>query len=262
VRSGTAFRAIVALWKNKHLSFEQKMDIIASVEAGDMKYAVAERQADDRQPFLGIDEAPMSEVVRVEIPITVESVHAIIVDDKKDHAISEKLGLSNYESSPWEPVDSKNTAVQRRHRRYRLNRLITQFGSNISSIQQKTLSSDSKKLIINEILTLHDVPFGDHFQIQARMELETLSMQPVTTQFKAFVGVAWHKATELDQRKMTKNIYEHMTNQFRFLMELMVEEVEPQYSIRLKEEKRSKDDKRSHRDDKRSSKDDKRANGM
>lgn len=53
------------------MSFEQKMDIIASVEAGDMKYAVAERQADDSQPFLGIDEAPMSEVVRVEIPITV-----------------------------------------------------------------------------------------------------------------------------------------------------------------------------------------------
>lgn len=104
--------------------------------------------------------------------LQVESVHAIIVDDKKDHAISENLGLSNYESSLWEPVDSKNPSVQRRHRRYRLNRLITQFGSNISSIQQKTLSSDSKKLIINEILTLHDVPFGDHFQVRLHTSIQ------------------------------------------------------------------------------------------
>jgi hypothetical protein len=79
------------------------------------------------------------------------------------------------------------------------------------------------------------------------MELETLSLQPVTTQYKAFVGVAWHKATELDQRKMTKNIYEHMTSQFRSLIEIIVEEVHPHPLV--KDEKR-KDDKR--KDDKRS----------
>lgn len=74
------------------------------------------------------------------------------------------------------------------------------------------------------------------------MELETLSMEPIATQFKAFVGVAWHKATELDQRKMTKNIYEHMTNQFRCLIELIVEEVRPLHSplkVPIKDDKRS-----------------------
>lgn len=227
VRSGTAFRAIVALWKNRNLSLEQKMDIIANVEAGDMKYSVAERQADDRQPFLGIEDASMSEVVHMEIPITVESVHAVILDEKMDRAISEKLGLSDYESSPWEIVDKKaQLEIRRRHRSYKLNRLITQFGSKISCVQQKSLSVNSKKLVINEILTLHDVPFGDHFQIQTRMEFETLSMEPITTHFKAFVGVAWQKATELDQRKMTKNIYEHITNQYQALVEFIVEEVQ------------------------------------
>lgn len=81
-------------------------------------------------------------------------------------------------------------------------------------------------------------------QIQTRIELETLSMQPIATQYKAFVGVAWHKATELDQRKMTKNIYEYMTNQFRSLIEIIVEEVQPQHTP-AKDEKR-KDDKRSN----------------
>lgn len=65
-------RAIVALWNNINLS-NQKMDVVASVEAGDMKYAVAERKADDHQPFLGIEEASMSELVHMQIPITVSN---------------------------------------------------------------------------------------------------------------------------------------------------------------------------------------------
>ena len=60
--------------------------------------------------------------------------------------------------------------------------------------------------------------------MQVRMELEALSMHPVTTQYKAFGGVVWHEGTELDQRKMTKNVYEHMTNQLRCLVQLLVEE--------------------------------------
>lgn len=64
------------------------------------------------------------------------------------------------------------------------------------------------------------------------MEFETLSMEPITTHFKAFVGVAWQKATELDQRKMTKNIYEHITNQYEALVEFIVEEVQRRNSPR------------------------------
>lgn len=53
------------------------MDIIASVEAGDMRYSVAERQADDTQPFLGIEEAIMPQVDSLEIPITVSIVYTL-----------------------------------------------------------------------------------------------------------------------------------------------------------------------------------------
>ena len=49
------------------------MDVLASVEAGDMKYATAERQADDHRHFLGIEETSMSEVVHMQIPITVSN---------------------------------------------------------------------------------------------------------------------------------------------------------------------------------------------
>lgn len=50
------------------------MDIVASVVDGDMRYAVAERQADDSQPFLGFEQTIMPEVLVIEIPITVSNL--------------------------------------------------------------------------------------------------------------------------------------------------------------------------------------------
>ena len=86
-------------------------------------------------------------------------MNVVIEDDKKDHLVNEKLGLSDYKTSPWEDVDGKDE-VQRR-RSYRLEGL----NSKISSILQKTMSADFKKLVINENFTLDDVPFSDHFQV-------------------------------------------------------------------------------------------------
>ncbi|CAK9278846.1 unnamed protein product [Sphagnum jensenii] len=224
VRSGTAFRTIVALWKNRHLSPQQQMDIIASVEAGDMKYAVAERQADNTQPFLAVEEASMSEVISTEIPITAESVLSVFKNKDLDERVHEKLGLIDYKSTGWENVEQK-PGVQRRQESYTLNRQISQFGSKVSCIQQITVTSeDAKKIVIDDMLTLHDVPFGDHFQVQVRREIETMSKNPVSSQEKAFVGVAWHKSTEF-QRNITKNVYEHMTKQIQEMTGLIVEEV-------------------------------------
>jgi hypothetical protein len=49
------------------------MEIKASVEAGDMEYAVAERQADRYSALLAAQEASMSELISTEIPITVRT---------------------------------------------------------------------------------------------------------------------------------------------------------------------------------------------
>lgn len=70
-------RTIIALWKNRTLSVEQQMDLIASVEAGDgMKYAVADRQrqVDENQAFLGVEDAHMSELASMDSSLTVSRV--------------------------------------------------------------------------------------------------------------------------------------------------------------------------------------------
>lgn len=53
------------------------MEIVASVEDGDMKYAVAGRQADDDASFLGVEDAKMTEVSSLEIPVTVSQKNLV-----------------------------------------------------------------------------------------------------------------------------------------------------------------------------------------
>lgn len=223
LRSGTAFKTIVALWKNRNLSPEQRMDIVASVVDGDMRYAVSERQADESHRFEGFEELRMSQILSLEIPVTAESVLSALNNVEVDESISEKLGFDDYRANPWDHVEEK-TGAHRRHLTYTLNRRISQFGSKVSCVQQQEVSDDLKNLVIKEVLTYHDMPFADYFEVHVKRELETLSQRPVNTQVKAFVGVVWQKSTEA-QKNITKNIYEHMARQIQELMDITVAEI-------------------------------------
>jgi hypothetical protein len=66
--------------------------------------------------------------------------------------------------TPWEHVEER-IGAHRRRASYSLNRQISQFGTKVTCIQQQTVSDDLKKLVTNEILTLHDVPFGEYFEV-------------------------------------------------------------------------------------------------
>lgn len=81
-----------------------------------------------------------------------------------EEAVAEKMGYINYVSTPWERLEGQN-GVQRRHTSYHLNRQISQVGSKVSCIQQKTTSDSMKFYVLDEVITLHDVSFGDHFQV-------------------------------------------------------------------------------------------------
>jgi hypothetical protein len=103
------------------------------------------------------------------ICLQAESVLSVFKNKDLDERVHEKLGLIDYKSTGWENVDQK-PGVQRRQESYTLNRQISQFGSKVSCIQQITVTSeDAKKIVIDDMLTLHDVPFGDHFQVISSM---------------------------------------------------------------------------------------------
>ncbi|BBN07769.1 hypothetical protein MPTK1_4g06300 [Marchantia polymorpha subsp. ruderalis] len=222
VKPGPAFRTIIALWKNRTLSVEQQMDLIASVEAGDgMKYAVADRQrqVDENQAFLGVEDAHMSELASMDSSLTVKQLHYLLEKGELDKHVMQLFGVNNYKSSHWEMVGD-DPKVTRRQVSYTLNRQQCRFGSAVTSIQQKTISDDTKTGLIEEVMTLHDVPFGDHFQVQVRKEIETTSDEPPVTHCKIYAGVAWHKSAGF-QKKITKNILRYMTQFLKDYSELV-----------------------------------------
>ncbi|CAM6094736.1 unnamed protein product [Calypogeia fissa] len=209
VRPSPAFRTIIALWKNRTLSVEQTMELVASVEAGEMKYSVAERQADDTQPFLGLEEAHMSQLADRDFPATVQQVSQLIEYGALDHQVMEMFCVNNYRSTQWETVGD-DPCVKRRQVSYVMSRTQCRFGSSVTSIQQKTLSNGSRSGVFEELMTLHDVPFGDHFLVQVRKEASTITENPPLGHVKVYAGVAWHKNAGF-QKKITKNILQYMS---------------------------------------------------
>ncbi len=110
------------------------------------------------------------------ICLQAESVLSVFQNKDLNERVHEKLGLVDYKTTGWESVEQK-PGVQRRQESYTLNRQISQFGSKVSCIQQITVTSeDAKKIVIDDMLTLHDVPFGDHFQVISLMIVDKIKI--------------------------------------------------------------------------------------
>ena len=77
-----------------------------------------------------------------------------------EHKVMSKSGCLNYITTAWEPV---NCDVFERHTSYKFNHSISVFGGEVTCTQQKISLSTGDSWIVNEIMTLHGVPFGDHF---------------------------------------------------------------------------------------------------
>ncbi|KAH9308298.1 hypothetical protein KI387_036209, partial [Taxus chinensis] len=158
VHFGPAYRTVLALWRNRTLSLEQQMEIVA-----DADYVAGEKQADDTETFLGLEEANMSEVYSKKLPFTVETLVSVYDKENLDEKIMGKMGCMNYTASPWEQL-SDSPRVEQRQQFYKLNRSLCRFDNRVTRLQQRSLSDDAQACSVAELLTLQAVPYGDHFQ--------------------------------------------------------------------------------------------------
>lgn len=63
-------RTIMALWKNRKLTPEQRLELVDDAEK---KYPENEKHSDDTDTFTGMEEASMSHICSFDIPLTVGS---------------------------------------------------------------------------------------------------------------------------------------------------------------------------------------------
>lgn len=216
-----ALRTMMVLWNNRTLSPEQKMEKIADIEEGEESSGGMDKRMDDSEMFLGLDEAKLTEVHSTEVPLTISSMTMIYEKEKLDEKIAEKAGWLNYDATPWECVGGD--AVQQRRVTFKLSNQISLFETNVTCVQQKTKQADEHALFVDELLTLHDVPFGDNFQIRVRKEMVDISSTSPVTSCKVFIGVAWHKSS-MFQNQISKNIFERYTKHLKDIIDVSVNE--------------------------------------
>lgn len=94
--------------------------------------------------------------------VQMESLMQIFDGGDLEHKVMTKSGCLNYVATNWEQVSPD---VYERRLCYKFNRHISVFGGEVTCTQQKSPTVDSRGWILNEIMVLHDIPFGDHFRV-------------------------------------------------------------------------------------------------
>jgi hypothetical protein len=73
-----------------------------------------------------------------------------------------RVGCLDYTATPWEET---KPGVLERHASYKFNRYMSIFGGEVASTQLKSTSEDGDGWTVYDVMTLHNVPFGDYFRV-------------------------------------------------------------------------------------------------
>ncbi|KAJ8536509.1 hypothetical protein K7X08_034910 [Anisodus acutangulus] len=217
VSFNVASRTIMALWRTRTLPPDQKEQIVEEQHEKDEKLALSE----DTASHLVVEDVQMSEVYSAELPVNVKSLMRMFDGGDLEHRVMSKSGCLNYATTSWETVAPD---VSERQVSYKFNRFISVFGGEVTSTQQKSPIANGAGWIIDEIMALHDVPFGDHFRVQLRYQIEGATSVHNSCKCDVSVGVMWLKNTKFEQR-ITRNIIGKFTTRVKDILELDEREI-------------------------------------
>lgn len=156
-----------------------------------------------------------------------------------------KSGCLNYVTTMWEQATPE---LQERRVNYKLSRRISNFGGEVTSTQQKSPLPDDSGWVVNEIMTLHNVPLSDHFrvssekcsnfrlfcssndsssslvQVQFRHHIEKSSFTHNSCRCDVYIGIMWLRNSMFESR-ITKNIIDKFTHRSEEILQLLEREV-------------------------------------
>ncbi|XP_010942889.1 C2 and GRAM domain-containing protein At1g03370 [Elaeis guineensis] len=191
-----ANRTIMALWKARSLSTEQKMQI--AEEESEAKIL----NSDESGSFLGIEDANMSEVFSSAIPVPMNSLMKVFEGTSLEQSVMDKVGCVDYNITAWESVKPD---VYQRQVHYKFAKSVSRYGGEVTSTQQKSLLPDRNGYIVEEVMTLEGLPLGDYFNLHLRYQIEDLGPKLRACNVQVSLGIAWLKSTK-NQKRITKNV--------------------------------------------------------
>ncbi|RVW80410.1 C2 and GRAM domain-containing protein [Vitis vinifera] len=133
----------------------------------------------------------------------------------------QKAGCLNYSLTPWE-LDKDGIYV--RQICYKFDKCVSRYRGEAVSTQQRSLLPDRNGWVIEEVLTLHGVPLGDHFNLHFRYQIEHAPSKGKACHICVYFGIAWLKSTR-HQKRISKNIHSNLQDRLK----LMVGEVEKEF---------------------------------
>eukprot|EP00243_Klebsormidium_subtile_P009876 TRINITY_DN5089_c0_g2_i1.p1 TRINITY_DN5089_c0_g2~~TRINITY_DN5089_c0_g2_i1.p1 ORF type:complete len:191 (-),score=69.10 TRINITY_DN5089_c0_g2_i1:336-875(-) len=157
----------------------------------------------------------------IDVPIGKAALCRMFEEDRLDERVAAARGLVNYEHTPWEQIEDRTPPTFRREVSYSYPRRVCPFGSRVTSLCQLTKVND-EHTIIEEISTLHDVPFGNLFQVQTKKVVKEIG--PSKTHIQALVGVSFHRKTRF-QSRIRSSVLQHNVRDLTETANIIVTEV-------------------------------------
>ncbi|XP_030941155.1 C2 and GRAM domain-containing protein At5g50170 isoform X1 [Quercus lobata] len=226
VSFNVASRTIMALWRTRTLSPEQKEQIAKVQEDQDERSVTLEDAGSildaedasriDAGSSMEAEDANISKFYNAELPVDIKSLMEMFDGGKLEHKIMGKSGCLNYTTTTWDPVKPD---VYERHLSYKFNRHVSTFGGDVTCTQQKFPIAKNEGWIVNEVMALHGVPFGDHFRVHFRYQIEKSPLAHCACKCDVYMGITWLKSTKFQER-ITRNITEKFTNRLKEIFEL------------------------------------------
>ncbi|KAH1208784.1 C2 and GRAM domain-containing protein [Glycine max] len=217
VSFNVAHRTIMALWKVRSLSPEQKVEFVE--EQSDSKSLIS----DESGSFLGLDDVSMSEIYSCSLLIPASYLMEIFSGGELDRRVMEKLGYLNYSYTPWV---SENLDISERAVYYKFEKRISSYKGEVTSTQQRSPLPDGKGWLVEELMNLHGVPLGDYFNIHLRYQIEDLPPKAKGCRVQVLFGMEWLKSSK-NQKRLTKNILENLLERFKVTFSLAEKELLP-----------------------------------
>ncbi|KAK8468849.1 hypothetical protein PHAVU_006G136200 [Phaseolus vulgaris] len=215
VSFNVAHRTIMALWKARSLSPEQKVEFVE--EQSDSKSLISEESGS----FLGLDDVSMSEIYSCSLSIPASYLMEIFSGGELDRRVMEKLGYLNYSYTPWV---SENSLISERAVYYKFEKRISSYKGEVTSTQQRSPLPDGKGWLVEELMNLHGVPLGDYFNIHLRYQIEDLPPKAKGCRVQVLFGMEWLKSSK-NQKRLTKNILQNVQERLNVTFALAEKEL-------------------------------------
>ncbi|KAG7012672.1 C2 and GRAM domain-containing protein, partial [Cucurbita argyrosperma subsp. argyrosperma] len=215
VSFGVAHRTILALWRAKSLSPEQKVQIVE--EESEAKGC---SETEENGSCLGPGEISMSEVLSSILSVSTNFAMELFNGAELERKVMEKAGCLNYSFTPWE---SEKENVYERQIYYIFDKRISHYRVEVTSAQQRHSLSNRNGWLVEEVLTLHGVPLGDYFNVHLRYQIEDLPSKLKGCSILVSFGMAWQKRTK-HQKRITKNILKNLQDRLKVTFGLIENE--------------------------------------